>query len=352
MGDSVLHVSDINTGAAGAVYRVYKIDTNTLAPIWAVSPQYESKTPLEIYVTATSKHVWMSASYLGVMVWDGDSITNPPGQTVGQFLFKFDKATGHCDKIYQDSGNTSQSNYTSMIMADPQENIIIGGQFTDQFTCGPNTLVTWGGTQSPIFYIEKWGMDCSDSINTNDNPYAPANLVTTTAGMHNINLQWADNSPYRISFHIYRSPDGVSSWQLIDTVLSAQTTLSDAGLNPDTWYWYKVAAWNTAGESDYTNIDSAKTAGTIGIQNTTLTAWSLYPNPSKGNLTLTADAVQAEEVSISLTDVTGRTVLTANYSLASGTNTRNIDISTLPAGYYQLSLTAQGTKSSKGVIKF
>jgi hypothetical protein len=244
-----------------AEYRMYKLDTGTLAPVWVSDPQICSGTSYETYVVATSKHVYMLTSYSGEIVWGGD--TSALGYR--QILFDLDKATGHFDKYIIDSGSNDYTT-TNMIMADAQENLIINGQFSGTFTSGPNTLTPWGGSESPIFFIEKWGVACGDTLNTADNPYPPTNLITTTGGTSSINLQWADNSPYRISFHIYRSPNGITGWQLVDTTIGTQTTLVDTGLASNTWYWYYVVAWNNAGESDSTNIDSAKTLGpTAGI---------------------------------------------------------------------------------------
>ena len=239
-------------------FRVYRLDTGTLAPVWVSSPQIYSGSPAETFVVATSKHVYLFGGYTGEIVWGGDTAA----LSFKQYLFDFDKSTGHFDKYIIDSGSNSNVT-TNMIIADAQENLLINGQFSGTFTCGPNTLTPWGGSQSPIFFIEKWGVGCNDTLNTADNPYPPTNLITTTGGTSSIHLQWADNSPYRISFHIYRSPNGVTGWQLVDTALGTQTTLTDTGLASNTWYWYKVVAWNNAGESDPTNIDSAKTLGAV-----------------------------------------------------------------------------------------
>jgi energy-converting hydrogenase Eha subunit C len=244
-----------------AEYRMYKLDTGTLAPVWESSPIIYSGDPYETYVVATSKHVYMLTSYSGELVWGGDT----SALSYRQILFDLNKATGQFDKYIIDSGSNGNTT-TNMIMADAQENLIINGQFSGTFTSGPNTLTPWGGSESPIFFIEKWGVACGDTLNTADNPYPPTNLITTTGGTSSINLQWADNSPYRISFHIYRSPNGITGWQLVDTTIGTQTTLVDTGLASNTWYWYYVVAWNNAGESDSTNIDSAKTLGpTAGI---------------------------------------------------------------------------------------
>src|ERR1035441_6601243 len=58
----------------GNMYRVLRLDTGTLAPVWATSPQTETGSPLETFIAATSKHIYLSASMTAFTVWDGDSI--------------------------------------------------------------------------------------------------------------------------------------------------------------------------------------------------------------------------------------------------------------------------------------
>ncbi len=305
-----------------AEYRVYKLDTASLAPVWASSPTVYSGSPAETYVVATSKHVYMLTSYSGELVWGGDT----SALSYRQILFDLNKATGQFDKYIIDSGSNGNTT-TNMIMADAQENLIINGQFSGTFTSGPNTLTPWGGSQSPIFFIEKWGVACGDTLNTADNPYPPTNLVTTTGGTSSINLQWADNSPYRISFHIYRSPNGISGWQLVDTTAGTTTTLADTGLASNTWYWYKVVAWNNAGESNPTNIDSAKTLGS-SVSRSITGADTLCANSTTG-------------INYTTTPVPGSTytwTITGG-SITGGAATSSVTVNWNSTGPYKLKLT-------------
>jgi PKD repeat protein len=89
-------------------------------------------------------------------------------------------------------------------------------------------------------------------------PAAPGSLVATTAGSSSIDLAWLDNSFNEDGFDIERSVDGIN-FGPHDTVAANVTVYPDAGLSPNTTYWYRVNAFNVSGPSGYSNTDSATT---------------------------------------------------------------------------------------------
>jgi hypothetical protein len=89
-------------------------------------------------------------------------------------------------------------------------------------------------------------------------PTAPSDLMTTAVSSDQINLTWTDNSNNETGFKIGRSTDGVN-WALIARTAANVVNFSDAGLTPNTRYFYRVRAWNTSGNSAYTIPASAVT---------------------------------------------------------------------------------------------
>ena len=99
-------------------------------------------------------------------------------------------------------------------------------------------------------------------------PAAPSGLTATAVFPDQINLSWTDNSINEDGFKIERALDNGGSpgaWTQIATVNSNVTAYSDTGLSPNTTYWYRVRAYNSYGDSDYSNqADAVTPAPCIG----------------------------------------------------------------------------------------
>ncbi|MGA8849622.1 MAG: fibronectin type III domain-containing protein [Dehalococcoidia bacterium] len=89
-------------------------------------------------------------------------------------------------------------------------------------------------------------------------PNAPSNLVAIPISSSQINLTWQDNSSDEIGFKIERKTSSGSYFQ-IATVGAGVTSYSNAYLSASTTYYYRVRAYNAAGNSAYSNEASATT---------------------------------------------------------------------------------------------
>lgn len=89
-------------------------------------------------------------------------------------------------------------------------------------------------------------------------PAAPSNLQAEALSKTEIRLTWKDNSNNEDGFKIERkTTDG--TYTLIGSVGANVTTYTDMNLNPATTYYYRVYAYNSAGNSGYSNEASATT---------------------------------------------------------------------------------------------
>ena len=95
-------------------------------------------------------------------------------------------------------------------------------------------------------------------VNESVMPAAPDTISATAISSIEIGLAWTDNSNNEDGFKIERSPGGIS-FTPIDTVSADVTSYSDTGLSAGTEYWYRVRAYNTTGDSGYTNTANATT---------------------------------------------------------------------------------------------
>jgi len=89
-------------------------------------------------------------------------------------------------------------------------------------------------------------------------PEPPTDLVAESASAFEINLSWTDNSDDEYGFKIERTTYG-GIYKVIAIVDSNVTSYSNAELSSYTTYYYRVRAYNDAGDSDYTNEALATT---------------------------------------------------------------------------------------------
>ncbi len=120
-------------------------------------------------------------------------------------------------------------------------------------------------------------------------PPAPTNAATSAVNTSTIAITWIDNSDNEDGFRLERRADTTGAWAQFAIVDSNITAYSDTGLIDGTKYFYRVRAFNSGGNSAYTNIDSAVTElGAPPVLNAV--------NDAPGQITLAwDDASQSEE---------------------------------------------------------
>ena len=101
------------------------------------------------------------------------------------------------------------------------------------------------------------------TANPSNPPAAPSNL-TAVAGLDDkgeplIRLSWKDNSTDETGFIIERSESENEGFSLISAVGPDREEFTDTGLKRDTTYWYRVSAYNGAGDPLYSNVAGATT---------------------------------------------------------------------------------------------
>lgn len=103
-------------------------------------------------------------------------------------------------------------------------------------------------------------------------------LFLGMASAASVQLDWQDNSNNETGFAIERAPGGSTTFVEIARTTSNVVTYTDAGLPNSTSYVYRVRAFNTAGNSAYSNSASATTPApvpTIPAAPSNLTATAL-----------------------------------------------------------------------------
>ena len=98
-------------------------------------------------------------------------------------------------------------------------------------------------------------------------PNTPSGLNATKAGESKIDLSWIDNADNESGYIIQRSLSQSSGYQedgrIEQPIASNPATYQSQGLNPSTLYWFRVIAYNGAGNSSPSASASATTGPAI-----------------------------------------------------------------------------------------
>jgi len=96
-------------------------------------------------------------------------------------------------------------------------------------------------------------------------PAAPVSLHARARTVSSIALTWSDTATNETGFKIERGSSITGPWLEIATPGANTTSFDDAGLSPATAYCYRVRATNPVGDSDFSNVVSAKTPAADGV---------------------------------------------------------------------------------------
>lgn len=154
-----------------------------------------------------------------------------------RLVIRYTPATGEAD-FFQNGTWVGSSNYTGEI----------GGITikTDHFPVG-NTSV-------PGLIFD----NITVRVLVPEPPTGPTGLTATAQSTASVSLSWQDTSNNETGFQVERRV-GTGSFTRIATPGANSTTFSDTGLTPDTTYTYRVRAFNSAGESAWSNEATATT---------------------------------------------------------------------------------------------
>jgi titin len=117
-------------------------------------------------------------------------------------------------------------------------------------------------------------------------PKAPAKLAATAVSKTRINLAWADSSNDETGFRIERKTGAAGTYAQVGSVNANVKAFADTNLVGGTQYFYRVRAFNTGGNSGYSNEANAKT----------------FPNAPAAPTALAATVAGGDQVTIAWQD--------------------------------------------------
>jgi hypothetical protein len=89
-------------------------------------------------------------------------------------------------------------------------------------------------------------------------PTAPSGLAASATAYNSVTVRWADNSGDETGFKVERSGNGVDFTE-VATLGAATTSFADNGVVASSNYYYRVRAYNSVGNSTYSNTGSVTT---------------------------------------------------------------------------------------------
>lgn len=98
-------------------------------------------------------------------------------------------------------------------------------------------------------------------------PSSPINLTASVASSTQVNLSWTDNASNEDGYKMERKT-GTGNYTVINNSVANSTTYSDASVIVNNTYTYRVYAFNSAGNSSYSNevtVDIAPTTLNAGL---------------------------------------------------------------------------------------
>jgi hypothetical protein len=192
------------------------------------------------------------------------------------------------------SAVTGWAKALSAISADGWDGWINMNGVTSAYDAGVNKLTGFAWGDEVVGWVFFSGVTYPPTTPPLTPPNAPNGLTAdVNAQCERIKLQWIDNSDNETVFKIYREVNG-GSMNYYDSVGANIIYYFDSNVAPENSYVYKISAYNSIGESGYSNLTPP--VSPISCVAAGLTA-TLIANPASGQAPLKSQ--------IRITDISG-----------------------------------------------
>jgi parallel beta-helix repeat protein len=316
----------------------------------AVGNQYDFPVGSLLKGYQNARIQWTTAAGSATMQAFFEDIPNPVSQTICSYNFNTGLNNGRWD-ISVISGTTGQ--YTMTLFS---QNYTNGGT---QNALTKNSVIVAGincGTEvfsSPAI-VSRAGLTgfSQFAVGTTDVPL-PVELQTFTAkpaANRSVELSWKTNQEVNMTgYEIERQLENGTGFQSLGSLIPAKGAYFnynyiDKELKTGQRYVYRLKMLENDGRYSYSNLAEA----VLRADNNPYLA--AYPNPVSKTLTVQTDVAGISE--LTLTGSTGEVIYNRKIACEQGLCTFELDLSTIAAGNYQLTVrNANGEAAAQKIIK-
>lgn len=191
-----------------------------------------------------------------------------------------------------------------------------------------------------------WEFTTIDKV-TSTLPANGASLVNT-----NVDLEWdalEGVTSYTVELDTTAAFSTASTITLTSTI-NELTVLASTLVSNKTYYW-RVKAFHSKDESDWSTVRTFNFSYNVGIENNTSeNSILLYPNPTKGQVSLNIHSAKSEEARLTIRDITGRVVYEDALQLNRGHNLHQLNLTQLSQGIYLIAVKNDHINFNKKLI--
>ncbi|MCB0720932.1 MAG: T9SS type A sorting domain-containing protein [Ignavibacteriae bacterium] len=182
-------------------------------------------------------------------------------------------------------------------------------------------------------------------VNVLSPPNPPHSLSSSVLEVGVVFLSWTDSSSTENGFVVQRRDNINTNWVNTDTTITDSVTSIQTGLIVGRTYDWRVYAYNSGGNSGYSNIVSSMITG---IENNSsipdkYALYNNYPNPFNPTTKIKFDIPKSGVVRLAIYDILGRQVSTlVNNELSAGRYEMEWNAGSYSSGIYFYRIEADG----------